>query len=190
MRLFLIASAFVIGTAVSASANVLIEIDKSTQHMRVSVDGAPRYSWPVSTGRDWYTTPGGHFTVDRMMVEHFSKEWDDAPMPHSIFFTTQGHAIHGTNDIRHLGKPASHGCVRLSPDNAATLYALVEAEGMEATEVVISGEDFPGVGDLQEWGSGNVPGVALGAEWDSYYKMPAWPSYDETEKAGPKTSTW
>ena len=189
MRLFLIASAVVIGTAVSASANVLIEIDKSTQHMRVSKDGAALYSWPVSTGKDWYTTPGGRFAIDRMKVEHFSKEWDDAPMPHSIFFTTQGHAIHGTNDIRHLGKPASHGCVRLAPENAATLFALVEADGMEKTEVVISGEDFPGIGDLQEWnGSGNVPGVALGAEWDQYYKMPAWPSYGENEAEA--SSTW
>jgi len=70
---------------------------------------------------------------------HFSKEWDDAPMPHSIFFTQRGHAIHGSYDTRHLGTAASHGCVRLNPANAAKLFALVQEQGVTNATVVISG---------------------------------------------------
>jgi hypothetical protein len=120
-------------------ANVLISIDKSTQLMTVTVDGAPRYSWPVSTGTLDRATPVGSFQPFRMEEQHFSKEWDDAPMPNSIFFTKAGHAIHGSQAITRLGTPASHGCVRISPSNATTLYGLVEWEGLENTRVVITG---------------------------------------------------
>jgi hypothetical protein len=74
-----------------------------------------------------------------MEADHFSKEFDDAPMPHSIFFTKQGHAIHGTDSAGQLGRPVSHGCVRLSRDNASTLYALVEKEGLLKTTVTLTG---------------------------------------------------
>ncbi len=126
--------------AAPADANILVNVDKNTQRMTVSVDGATRYVWPVSTGRSGYDTPNGTYTPFRMEADHFSKEWDDAPMPHSIFFTKIGHAIHGSLDARHLGSAASHGCVRLSPANATTLFELVKAEGMKETKVVISGE--------------------------------------------------
>jgi hypothetical protein len=108
--------------------------------MTVAVDGVPRWTWPVSTGRPGYDTPSGSFTTFRMAADHFSKEWDDAPMPHSIFFTPKGHAIHGYLDTRHIGSPASHGCVRLEPENAAKLYALVEEEGLPNTKVVLTGD--------------------------------------------------
>jgi lipoprotein-anchoring transpeptidase ErfK/SrfK len=75
-----------------------------------------------------------------MEADHFSKEWDDAPMPHSIFFSQAGHAIHGSLDTRRIGTPASHGCVRLQPANAARLYALVEKEGLSGTKVVVTGD--------------------------------------------------
>jgi len=122
-------------------ANVLISIDKSTQLMTVTVDGAPRYSWPVSTGTLDRATPVGSFQPFRMEEQHFSKEWDDAPMPHSIFFTKAGHAIHGSEAVRRLGTPASHGCVRISPRNAAKLFALVQSEGLPKTRVVITGSE-------------------------------------------------
>ena len=99
--------------AQSASANVMIIIDKSAQKMTVTVDGDDRYTWPVSTGRPGYDTPSGEFQPFRMERDHFSREWDDAPMPNSVFFTKIGHAIHGTFDAKNLGRPASHGCVRL-----------------------------------------------------------------------------
>jgi hypothetical protein len=135
----LLAAALAIFSAAPASAKVTIAIDQSTQHMTVSVDGAVRYSWPVSTGRAGYGTPNGTFRPNRMELSHFSRVFDNAPMPHSIFFTGAGHAIHGSLDVPHLGSAASHGCVRLSPDHATTLFQLVEAEGMHDTTVVISG---------------------------------------------------
>jgi lipoprotein-anchoring transpeptidase ErfK/SrfK len=125
-----------------AYADVLITIDTSAQRMTVAVDGAKRWTWPVSTGRRGYATPGGRYTPFRMEKEHFSKEWDDAPMPHSIFFTKRGHAIHGSHETKRLGTPASHGCVRINPGNAAKLYALVERQGVgNATVVVTSGDN-------------------------------------------------
>jgi len=120
-------------------ANIVISVDKSTQRMLVSVDGATRYDWPVSTGRAGYDTPSGSFKPNRMDAAHYSKEYDNAYMPHSIFFDMHGHAIHGFFDTPHLGMAVSHGCVRLSPANAAVLFSLVKDEGMANTSVFISG---------------------------------------------------
>ncbi len=127
-----------------ALAKVVIKIDKPTQTMTVSVDGRVQYRWPVSTGATGYSTPTGSYTPFRLEVMHYSREWDNAGMPHSIFFTTRGHAIHGS-DHPGRGTPRSHGCVRLSLTNAATLYKLVGAKGMANTKVVVKGSDPPGV---------------------------------------------
>jgi hypothetical protein len=129
-------------TALPARANLLIEVDKSTQTMTVSEDGARLYTWPVSTGIARYDTPSGRFTPFRMDKDHFSREWDDAPMPNSIFFTQRGHAIHGTNHSS-IGRPASHGCVRLSVEHSQILFDLVKREGMPNTKVVLFGEIPP-----------------------------------------------
>jgi hypothetical protein len=137
----------VVTLAQAAHANIMIIIDKSAQKMTVTVNGEDRYTWPVSTGRDGYDTPSGDFQPFRMEKDHFSREWDDAPMPNSIFFTKIGHAIHGTYEVRNLGRPASHGCVRLSTPNAATLYALVKDEGVFNTRVRLVGE-IPKSSDL------------------------------------------
>jgi hypothetical protein len=126
--------------ASAAGANVLIQVDKSTQEMTVSVDGVPRYHFTVSTGVPGYGTPSGTFHPVRMERTWFSKEYYNSPMPHSIFFHS-GFAIHGSYEINQLGGPASHGCIRLHPDNAATLYALVQQQGMAATTIVVSGQN-------------------------------------------------
>jgi hypothetical protein len=123
----------------SAQSAVLVTIDKSIQQMTVEVDGRALYQWPVSTGKAGYDTPNGKFKAFRMERDHFSKEWDDAPMPFSIFFTPKGHAIHGSLDVKRLGTAASHGCVRLLPANAEKLFALVEQEGVLNTTVVLTG---------------------------------------------------
>src|SRR5580700_5193090 len=136
----LLAAAFALPLATPSLANVMIAIDKSSQTMTVSVDGAERYTWPVSTGRPGYETPSGTFKPNRMDADHFSQEWDNAPMPHAIFFDLQGHAIHGFFDVKHLGLAVSHGCVRLSPANGATLFELVKAEGMANTTITITGQ--------------------------------------------------
>ncbi|MBO0719081.1 MAG: L,D-transpeptidase family protein [Rhizobiales bacterium] len=125
--------------AAPASANILITIDKGAQQMSVAVDGAQRYVWPVSTGRPGYDTPSGNYKPNRMDADHYSQEWDNAPMPHAIFFDLDGHAIHGFFDVKHLGRAVSHGCVRLSPDHAQTLFNLVKTDGMSETKVVVAG---------------------------------------------------
>src|SRR5918994_4631581 len=91
--------------------SVLI-IDKATQKMTVLLDGVQQYEWPVSTGLRGYTTPSGTYTTSSMNKIWYSRQWDNAPMFHAIFFTKRGHAIHGTLDEKNLGKAASHGCVR------------------------------------------------------------------------------
>ncbi len=139
MRSFVVAFAGLMLCAGAAQANVAITVDKNTQTMTVSVDGVARYHWPVSTGIPSYETPNGTFRTFRMEADHFSKEFDDAPMPHSIFFTKIGHAIHGTESEGRLGTPASHGCVRLSRANATTLYDLVEKQGVLNTTVTLTG---------------------------------------------------
>jgi hypothetical protein len=135
----LIAAALALPCASAARADIAIAIDKSTQQMSVAVDGAQRYTWPVSTGRPGYDTPNGTFKVNRMDADHFSQEWDNAPMPHTMFFDMRGHAIHGFFDVKHLGLAVSHGCVRLAPANATVLFNLVKAEGMANTSVTITG---------------------------------------------------
>ena len=123
----------------AAHADLLIEVDKSTQHMTVSVNGQQIYNWPVTTGGSGYDTPSGTFKPFRMEIDHYSDEYDNAPMPYSIFFTQTGNAIHGTYEQRNLGRAVSHGCVRLSVKNAATLWNLVKQEKMANTKVVLSG---------------------------------------------------
>ena len=148
MRLRLLASAFIAAglacaAAAPVAAAVLIQIDKPTQVMTVTVDGQVAYRWRVSTGATKYSTPAGSYTPFRLEVMHYSREWDNAGLPHSIFFRSRGHAIHGS-DHPGLGTPASHGCVRLSLGNAATLFQLVSARGLGSTKVVVSGSDPPG----------------------------------------------
>ncbi len=123
----------------AAQAKIAITVDKDAQMMTVAVDGVERYHWPVSTGNPSHETPNGTFRTFRMEADHFSKEFDDAPMPHSIFFTKVGHAIHGTESESKLGMPVSHGCVRLSRANASTLYAMVEKDGVLNTTVTLTG---------------------------------------------------
>ncbi|HEY1543515.1 MAG TPA: L,D-transpeptidase family protein [Xanthobacteraceae bacterium] len=125
--------------AVSAQAAVVVTVDKSTQQVTVQVDGATRYQWKVSTGRIGHDTPNGTYHALYLDADHHSKKYDNAPMPHSIFFTDQGHALHGTFAARQLGTPASHGCVRLDRDNATRLFGLVRSEGLHNTTIVITG---------------------------------------------------
>jgi len=140
MKRFVLVAALGVLLPACADAAVTVTIDKSAQLMTVAQDGRPLYQWPVSTGKGaQYDTPSGTFKAFRMERDHFSKEWDDAPMPFSIFFTQKGHAIHGSYDVKRLGTPASHGCVRLAPANAEKLFALVEQEGVLNTTVVLTG---------------------------------------------------
>jgi hypothetical protein len=126
-------------SAASAANAVVISVDKTSQRMTVSVDGTTRYVWPVSTGRPGFDTPNGTFHPFRLDADHHSTVYDNAPMPHSIFFTETGDAVHGFFDTPHLGMAVSHGCVRLSPANAAVLYGLVAQTGLSDTTVIVHG---------------------------------------------------
>ena len=139
MKVLLIAlvAAVLASVAPANASSIVARVDISDQRMDVFVDGWPRYSWPVSTARAGYITPTGSYRALRLEVMWYSRKYDMSPMPHSIFFKG-GFAIHGTNYIKRLGQPASHGCVRLHPDNAATLYSLVKANGMASTQIIVN----------------------------------------------------
>ncbi len=122
--------------AENAEAGVLVRVDRATQTMEVSVDGAHLYSWKVSTARRGYRTPTGVFHPQMLAARWFSHVYYNAPMPHAIFFHG-GFAIHGSYEISRLGGPASHGCVRLHPAAAAILFGLVQREGMRNTTIVV-----------------------------------------------------
>ena len=129
-----VAAAVVLAPA--ANADILAKISIASQSMNVFVDGELSYTWRVSTARPGYSTPRGTFRALWLDPDHVSSIYEDAPMPNSVFFNG-GYAIHGSFDVRHLGHPASHGCVRLSPGHAATLYSLIEDEGLAHTHIVI-----------------------------------------------------
>jgi lipoprotein-anchoring transpeptidase ErfK/SrfK len=138
MKVLLVAFAFaVVLSAMPAHASTIVaKIDISEQRMQVFVNGWPRYSWAVSTARSGYRTPVGTYKAVRMEKMWYSRKYDMSPMPHSIFFKG-GYAIHGTNYLKRLGTPASHGCVRLHPDNAAQLYSLVRQNGMANAQILV-----------------------------------------------------
>ena len=112
----------------AASALVRIDIDLGSQTMRVIADGGESHQWPISSGRAGHLTPRGAFRPIALYPMVYSAKYGNAPMPHSIFFFRL-YAIHGTTAVGDLGRPASHGCIRLAPENAAALYALVSREG-------------------------------------------------------------
>ena len=147
MRVMGLVTAVLIGLgmwAAPAEAAVNIEVDLSTQTMHVRSGSGAAYDWPVSTARDGYVTPRGRYGVQSLQAMHYSRKYHNSPMPHSIFFHG-GYAIHGTYATRSLGAAASHGCVRLSPINAAALYQMVRAEGASISIV----GSRPARGDVQ-----------------------------------------
>ncbi|MEM8813539.1 MAG: L,D-transpeptidase [Pseudomonadota bacterium] len=139
MRLKILCAIFVamVFTLPSESyASIVAKIDISSQRMHVYVNGKSRYSWPVSTARRGYRTPIGSFRPTRMHRTYYSRKYHNSPMPHSIFFYG-GYAIHGTGAIKNLGRPASHGCIRLHPTNARALFNLVRSHGPGNTRIRI-----------------------------------------------------
>ncbi len=137
VRIFLV-PAFLALTLAGASAaqKVTATIDISEQKLYLYVDGRLRNKWPVSTARKGYRTPIGSYRPTRLEADWHSRKYNWAPMPHSIFFLG-GYAIHGTTDLKNLGRPASHGCIRLAPKHAARLFNLVRQTGHGDTRIVI-----------------------------------------------------
>lgn len=116
----------------ASQAAVDIKVNLATQTMRVTTDDGETHVWPVSTARRGFVTPRGTYGVQSLQRMHLSRKYHNSPMPYSIFFRG-GYAIHGTYSTASLGRAASHGCIRLSPRNAATLFQLVKAEGARIT---------------------------------------------------------
>jgi len=158
------------------ASKVLVSIDKSMQEMTVFVDGIELYTWPVSTGLYGYSTPSGSFTTTSMNKIWYSRQWDNAPMPHAIFFTKKGHAIHGTHEVKKLGSPASKGCVRLSPKHAEALFALVKEKGMKNTEVVLAGVTPGGEAKIA------APAQRTYPRYDPWFERPQ--VYDKPRRRG------
>jgi lipoprotein-anchoring transpeptidase ErfK/SrfK len=125
----------------SARAEVVITVDKAAQRLNVDIDGSNRYEWPVSTARLGYRTPNGAYRPERLARKWFSRKYDWSPMPWSIFFDG-GYAIHGSYETSRLGRPASHGCIRLHPNNAKILFELVQHH-IKDTRIVVTGEGPP-----------------------------------------------
>jgi hypothetical protein len=116
---------------------VVAKIDKSEQRMRVYVNGKPVHSWRVSTARRGYITPNGKWRPKRIHKMWYSRKYNNTPMPRSVFFHG-GYAVHGTYDVKRLGRPASHGCVRLHPSNAKKLYQPVARYGLANSRIVVT----------------------------------------------------
>lgn len=121
----------------ASAASLVAHIDISSQTMTVSKNGLPMHHWKVSTARKGYSTPRGTYRPQRMARMWYSRKYDNSPMPHSVFFRG-GYAIHGTNHLKSLGRPASHGCVRLHPSNAAALFSMIKQVGAGNTRIVIT----------------------------------------------------
>lgn len=133
VALSVLLSAAVAGRAL---ADIVVRVRLSSQTLNVVVDGTEFATWPVSTARRGYRTPAGTYTPYRLERMHYSKLYDNSPMPYSIFFHT-GYAIHGTYEVRNLGRPVSHGCIRLRPDHAKTLFELIQSQGPQNTSIEI-----------------------------------------------------
>ena len=127
-------SIFILFTEI-ARAEVDIVIDVSDQRMYVETP-FDFYEWDVSTGRKGFSTPRGIYQPYLLKPMHYSSKYENAPMPNSIFFHG-GYAIHATEAINNLGRPASHGCVRLHPQNARWLYQLVKEYGKENVFIIV-----------------------------------------------------
>ena len=132
----LVSSLLFLLPAGTAQARVTAKIDLSSQRMTVYVNGVPHYRWRVSTGKRGYRTPTGRFRPTFMKRYHESTIYNNAPMPYSIFFNG-GIAVHGTYHTRRLGRPASHGCVRLHPYHAKKLFNLVRTYGLRRTRIIV-----------------------------------------------------
>ncbi|MEM5491571.1 L,D-transpeptidase [Hoeflea sp. AS16] len=125
-----------LSSASAFAAKLIAKVDISSQTMVVSHNGKVKYKWPVSTGRKGYSTPTGSYSAQWLSRHHRSRKYNNAPMPYAVFYH-RGYAVHATYDTKRLGRPASHGCVRLAPEHAAKFFSLVQKTGNKNTRIVI-----------------------------------------------------
>jgi lipoprotein-anchoring transpeptidase ErfK/SrfK len=158
-------------------------VDLSDQRMRVYINGYHEYTWKVSTARPGYVTPNGTFRPQWLARMHYSKKYDDAPMPYSVFYS-DGFAVHGTTSISRLGRPASHGCVRLHPDNARTLFNLVRKHGKSNSRIVVVGS--PNYGSSRYASSSGFYGGRRVVERFGFYSR----GYDRSDRSRPTNNEY
>ncbi len=130
-------ASFAISATSSQASSLVAQVNLSKQTMTITENGSVRYQWKVSTARRGYSTPVGNYSAKSLDANHRSRKYHNSPMPYSVFFKG-GYAVHGTYEVRNLGRPASHGCIRLHPENAATFFSLVKNAGLSNTRIVIS----------------------------------------------------
>ena len=124
-------------SAPAVAGSLLARVDLSQQRMEVYTDGRKHHVWAVSTGRDGWNTPPGRYYPFALTRQYYSSRWN-MNLPYLISISRDGIAIHGTELSSKLGSRASHGCIRLSVSNAATLYGLVQKHGMANTEIIVT----------------------------------------------------
>ncbi|MAY61309.1 MAG: hypothetical protein CML29_03785 [Rhizobiales bacterium] len=132
-----IAAGMLMSVASAHAARIVAKVDISSQTMTVSQNGVVKYRWKVSTGRKGYGTPTGSYSPKWLSKHHRSRKYNNAPMPYAVFFRG-GYAVHGTNQVSRLGRPASHGCIRLETANAAKFFSMVERNGHSNIRIVIN----------------------------------------------------
>ena len=115
-----------------------LEVDLSEQRLTVIEAGETVHVWPISSGKAGHATKTGTFRPQWASRMWYSRQYDLAPMPHAVFFNG-GIAFHATSATHLLGRPASHGCVRLSPANARALYGLIHRHGFAMTQIRVFG---------------------------------------------------
>lgn len=120
----------------ASSSEIIVEVSLSEQTMTVYQTGVATHKWLVSTAQKGKVTPTGAWTAKWLSKNHKSSRYNNSPMPYSIFYSGN-FAVHGTEQVDRLGSPASAGCIRLHPQNAAALFALVEAAGLKNTTISV-----------------------------------------------------
>jgi hypothetical protein len=133
----ILAVLFLSAFAGAAHAGVDVRVDIVAQRMTVTTTDGEVYDWKISSGRKGFRSPNGVYRPTRLEKNWYSRKYGGA-MPHSVFFRG-GYAIHGTTAVGALGRPASHGCIRLHPANAAKLFALVKKHGSGQTKIALHG---------------------------------------------------
>lgn len=141
MRHFIVATLVLLmmqfGSQSASAANLVANISLSSQTMTVTQNGVVKHRWKVSTARKGYVTPRGSWSAKWLSRHHRSRKYNNAPMPYAVFFNG-GYAVHATFDLKRLGRPASHGCIRLHPDNAAQFFAMTSRSGLKNTRIVVT----------------------------------------------------
>src|SRR5471030_1780968 len=158
--------------SVPAKAELLVSVSKSQQRVAVVVDGSETYRWPVSTGKRGHETPSGSFRPIRLERHWYSRQYELTPMPWAMFFQ-RGYALHGTMEAYNLGRAASHGCVRLRPDNAATLFSLMRRQGLDNTKIVVKDGALPALPGAVSTSAAETPQVD-GAAAESFASVGAY----------------